>query len=266
MPSESLKEKNGVVVMLDALGAKDYNFDEAQRYIRHKDKLKDILNKNCVEMVESLRHENDTRNVNIESPGIITFGDTIIIYLTAPGDKLEILIKHLPKLIGDIVPFGLRNNIFWRGAIGVGPYFVGDKSDSTILGPAVKDAASWYEAADWIGIIGTPRYGLMYEKTYLNFKPLGFQNMLKYRVPVKGGKSIKLYALNWVYSFVQVFGVAEVHNDTRKYSEVYRRGMYELLDTFKEHPIFKGVEGKYLNTLEYYEWCVEQNGKEIGLL
>jgi hypothetical protein len=49
-----------------------------------------------------------------------------------------------------------------RGAVGCGDIVTETKAGSVMrLGPGITDAAEWYEQAETIGVIGTPRFGYL---------------------------------------------------------------------------------------------------------
>ena len=102
----------------------------------------------------------DLGNLNIRA-----FSDTIILSLSRSVDKLKentsypfdlniatILIAPLYKAI-------IKEGIYLRGVISFGEFYI---SNSIIIGPAVEEAAEWYEKSEWFGVYTTPSatYGL----------------------------------------------------------------------------------------------------------
>ena len=65
------------------------------------------------------------------------------------------------------------------------------------MGPAVSDAATWYERADWIGIHATP-YTTMFLKSLLQRENQNLDYVLvDYDVPLKDRGRMLLKTINW---------------------------------------------------------------------
>jgi hypothetical protein len=87
-----------------------------------------------------------------------------------------------------------------RGAFAVGEFFVGD--ERTVLGPAVSDAASWFEAADWIGVHATPHASMVIQSVLEKSGGKLGHVLLGYDVPMGATKSeVRLKAVNWPKGF-----------------------------------------------------------------
>ncbi len=70
--------------------------------------------------------------------------------------------------------YAIVHTAFFRGAMAVGAFYVAD--ERTALGPAISDAAAWFESADWIGVHATPR-ATMFIQALLDARPPGSNDM-----------------------------------------------------------------------------------------
>jgi hypothetical protein len=127
-------------------------------------------------------------------PKITVLSDTVVITMDAEQPHGLLLISNV---VYRVMHLFLQSGLFVRGAIGWGKYA---HSENTFLGPAIDDVATWYEVADWIGVIAVPAAGFMVDR----FSPLrmgvgkyGVLPFFRHEVPLKGGRSLRLQALNW---------------------------------------------------------------------
>src|SRR5690242_867246 len=89
----------------------------------------------------------------------------------------------------------------FRRAFAVGDFFVGD--ERTVLGPTITDAASWFEAADWIGIHATPHATLFIQSLLESSPGADLEHVLvDHDIPLTKDKSRRrLKAVNWPKGF-----------------------------------------------------------------
>ncbi|MHB1546835.1 MAG: hypothetical protein ACYCV8_09295, partial [bacterium] len=154
-----LEHGKGVVVFLDALGTKTaWTSRDPKKFIDSYEKvLKSFYSSKKLysNMAEELKDDD-----YYDFPEIImrSFSDTIILFLYFPINKRNMQIDRLFELrqIGIIAmilndPFyeAIKKGIYLRGVISIGEFYLSDK---IIIGPAVEEAAEWYEKSDWIGI------------------------------------------------------------------------------------------------------------------
>jgi len=152
--------------------------------------------------------------------------------------------------VSSVIATGLMRRILFRGAIAVGEFV---ESDDAVLGPAVIDAAHWYEMPDFFGAIATPNAMFSIE-TILADKPaeegsedwpVGASESMgrPYEVPLKNGKCLKTHAADWTIS-------AWVRS--REASENMEKWFYSILQKF---PVSPEVEAKYRNTVAFLHHC-----------
>src|SRR5688572_17006824 len=130
-----------------------------------------------------------------------TFNDTIL-YAYEPSAGVTLVeIERFCHVLRVAETRSIVERYPFRGAFAVGEYFVGDSR--TVLGPAVSDAASWFEAADWIGIHATP-HASMFIQSLLEQSPGSKLDhvLLDHEVPLtKDRPKQKRKAVNWPKGF-----------------------------------------------------------------
>ena len=257
--SEQAKECFGIVLILDALGAKSLTLEGARKFLALRDELAIDLPFVQKAMIRAIAESIDTSDTDIKTPDgidaleflqqskhdVITFGDSFIYLLECDpkqiGDALFLMAHWCPMLFAAAIESG----VFFRGALAVGYYLYGGHQSNTVLGPAVADAAAWCELADWIGIVVTPSSGYYFEqtatspnklRTHTQFHFFKQQLYIKYQVPLRSGHRENLWTLPWFNS--------------DKPDSIKQK----LAATFAGISMPKGTETKYANTWEYADW------------
>lgn len=136
-----------------------------------------------------------------------------------------------------IVANALAVGLLIRGAINRG-YF--ERRENIFLGPAIDEVASWYEFADWIGVIQTP------SAYFASINPCGDEfKMIEYDVPLKTKGKILTRCVNWTDDWIQK-----------------GKGLLDLRDVFIQMgPILPEIYPKFRNTLDFYNKCLEKERK-----
>jgi len=130
----------------------------------------------------------------VGEPNITLLSDTIII--TFESEHAQALF-FMCEVIDSISRHLLKQRIFARGAIGWGEY---TQNGPLFIGPAIDDVAMWYEAANWIGVITTPKTNYLIDRFGSVAFPVNGHNVdffIKYEVPMKSSKPIRLNVFNW---------------------------------------------------------------------
>jgi hypothetical protein len=118
-----------------------------------------------------------------------------------------------------------------RGATSYGEFVA--SAGRTLIGQAVDDAAEWFEALDWIGIVLTPAASFQHapDSPWCRYE----------QVPVKGIGPKSLYCCNWT---------TDVASET------------DLTRAFRTAgSVSPSVAGKYLNTLQFFRAMTDENGR-----
>src|SRR5207248_1860764 len=121
-------------------------------------------------------------------------------------------------------------------------YGVADATN-TVMGPAVSDAAAWYDKADWIGIKATPHASIFVQSVLERFPRKSEQFLVDYHVPIKGAQPIRVKTINWPKAFY-VSGLRPSGGGSA-------RAM--LLEFLAKHFVPKGTEAKYFNTIAFFD-------------
>ena len=208
------EEGEGIVAMLDALGASNYDTQSAKNFLEKRKKILEALDK---------LEPNEAKQ--IEQPQIFTFGDTII--FAWPVGRLHVAknLKNVATWLNSAVCSGIREGILFRGSISAGQFIW---SEDTILGPAVADAASWYEAADWFGVLLTPMCAFYWEEQGKKLETLiSLKCFMKSEIQLKTTRK-EMWALSWPGEFL-------TENNSRE----------ALVKYLQQFSVPKGTESKY---------------------
>lgn len=221
------KKQNGIVAILDALGASSFGDAEIKRFIDSRNFVLQALR----EKAEGLFSHIDPTAVTT-----FTFNDTVLIILklkNGPDLKdTESFFSMLRRFIAD----SLINNILFRGAVAIGNFYV-NKATNTVMGQAVTDAAAWYEQADWIGVHATPRTKLTIDCWLEEVKGQKNNVMVDWDVPLVNGQTLRTKAVNWPRVFL-------LRGNTP------RQQLLTLLSSYSEP---KGTESKFIHTLAFFD-------------
>ena len=233
----------GLVCLVDALGAKAYSDNDIMDFLKSREVIHQALKDKCDDQVES-------RNIN--EPKLAFFNDTIIIALEYDknSDEAEYnSLKAMGIIVRKLISDGISKKILFRGAIGIGSFFLDLKRD-TIIGQAVADAVNWYEAPDIIGCILTPRTGIVLEKHRTIDKKQPNHIFLDFDVPLKTGKQ-KMICINWPKAFFVDSIKPENCEEDKELRYLYSK--------LGENVIPKTTEGKYYNTIEFFIYSSNQS-------
>ena len=178
----------------------------------------------------------------IEPPVATILSDTIVI-------TIECEEPHALLLMGQIAVALFHHfahkRIFLRGALSFGQYY---QEGPIFLGPAIDDVANWYEKADWIGVITTPRTNYIVDcfgHTHIGVGTFAIPQFIRYPVPMKSGPPISLNAFNWPIIY-QEMRTAEQKSIARRF-----RSLFADQENFDER-----VMKKYENTLSFIDFSV----------
>lgn len=228
-----------MIAILDALGAASYSDLEIQSFLKSRENALRLLDKK-IDGIGEIDHD------QVE---IFTFNDTILIAFktnTAPPTFAQIstFFGILRKFLVD----SLTHKILLRGALAIGTFYA-DSPSNTVMGQAVTDAAAWYDKAEWIGIHATPKATISIQR-WLEQNPGSVGRlMLDYAVPLAGGLSVQVKAVNWP----KVFFVKSL--TPCAFDEEPRETLLQLLS---EHTVPLGTERKYFNTIAFFDHAVKE--------
>ena len=251
MAKDKYRTKNGIVVILDALGVRNMTMDQSRDFIRRRDELLSDFSSNRKSITADASRIKSAigEPESVPKPKSTTFGDTIVItWEHKKRPEISLTFFSLNWLSGAIFQCLLKGPLL-RGAIAIGEYI---HEKSTVLGPAVVDAAEWYEAAEWVGLIATPSAGNSLSQyvdqmrdggDFMSHFPAWF---VEYNVPLKnkrGSRSKKLlWTVPWPFHFWQAQQKAGIPPD---------QAFEKVISRYKREP---KDEPKYENTREFLHW------------
>ncbi|MBF0584748.1 MAG: hypothetical protein HQL80_11025 [Magnetococcales bacterium] len=223
----------GFVAILDVLGARGYNVDHAKEFILNRDAMLDKLKEKPIL---------DAIDESLPMPYIATFGDTVIFTWNVGQDRVMKTLPSVASWLSALLNLGIANKMLLRGALSVGEFI---SRESTVLGPAVSDAASWYEEADWVGVVLTTKCKLslisLLENAKHNqrLKKIDFNKwFVEYDVLCHSGKK-RMWVVSWPYNAWAV-------------SDDEMTAIEMLSVALSDFSIPKGTEMKYENTLQFF--------------
>ncbi len=236
--------KNGIVAMLDILGVRDIPEERAKDFLGKLDILISQIEKGLSEIQESHIIFPKAQ----EPPELIVIGDTIIISWEPLKDAVEPFLLNFAYTLQTLVVLGLSLGLPIRGAISIGGYLKASQPNRlTVIGSAISDVAGWFEQSQWIGIIATPKCGLIIEKLQRetevvldDFFPAYY---VEYPVPLKDGRNLPLWVVSWPRSYKIA---ADFHGEESP--------IINFLEDISQMSIPYGTEEKYFNTTEFYRW------------
>ena len=190
----------------------------------------------------------------LPEPNFISFGDTLILTWEIDEKDISKCLIPISIWITATIAYSLSKKRLYRGALSIGKFVSDDKH---VIGPAIADAAAWYEEADWFGVILTP-----ISKTYLldaieewdriKFLEEGISYksfFVEYMVPFKKAVEKSFWTIPWPISF---YDQKSFLNKLPEYSKLSPPKL--LCKCLEDLPKPKGVQSKYSNSLTYFEW------------
>ena len=236
-----LVPRHGIIVYLDALGAKSFDKSTSEHFLDFSEGLWDKLSKYDL-CYPYYNKECEINFSQVDKPDKKIFGDTLV-YAWDLKDRHK-AIETLPHIVSRLVPairVGLDNKPIkfkLRGAVSIGDYYDLPGDNSIILGPALVDAHEWHDQAEWMGIIATPTCGFKLSKIALDVggnRRYGYV-FWDYNVPIKGNKTLYLWTLSWPWAYYRY------REDGRK----------DFFSNFAADDIPFEASAKYVNTQKYF--------------
>jgi len=226
----------GVVCLIDALGAKNFNDDETINFLKSRAVIREALNDKGADQVDRL---------SIKPPKIALFNDTIIIAIECKpnGEEEKLSLTAMAIIVRKLISDGITRGVWFRGAIGVGKFFA-DLKENTIIGEAVSDAANWYESTNFIGCVLTPRAAFVRKKHLVKDEPSAKSVYIPYLASTKDGDK-EMLCVNWPLAFHYSFLRPSDCGEGKELQYLYGK--------FGGHFFPKCADDKYHNTIKFFK-------------
>lgn len=234
-----IEKQQGIVAILDALGASSYSDAEVNTFLRSRERVFERLEEYLEEKTAITRNQLKT----------FTFNDTVVIALVC-GQKAPNLkeITAFSAVLRKFLVESMGSGLLFRGAAAIGE-FRADDGTNTIMGDAVTDAAQWYEQTEWVGVHYTPRSFLKIERIMEDASDKKEWALLRCDVPVKSRAPLCTYAVNWP----KLFKV----EDQRPWDDD-DPPKTKLLDLLARHKVPLGTEQKYMHTIAFFDFAMDK--------
>ncbi len=234
--------KNCAVALLDILGSRTHDTEVTPRV----KKRMDILRQSIERVIEETKKLIKQSGSELPDPQYMAFGDSVL-FLWALDDEHRFL-PFIAYALGDVFVDALENGIPLRGALSFGHV----RYDNQVaLGPAVSDAGAWYEKANALAIIVTPRTGLLVDMYRPQDPDLIDRAFTKFGFQLKGinGKR-DMWAVSWpsvLRERAQQKGIAETEIRPRLLATLYERFVIPI-----------EAESKYAEILPFFDECASR--------
>lgn len=241
-------EKRGdcAVALLDVLGAATNDIEVTEKIQNQVNALRKIMARMGNQIHQGAK---ETEVGDFYEPQFMIFGDTVLFLWQL--DKQAEQTKYLPVFglaLGHVFVEALQQGIPLRGALAFG-YAAYD--DQVAVGPAVSDAAAWYEQADALAVLVTPRTGLVVEMYSHQDPRLIGEAFAKFNFKLKDSTTRQeLWAVSWpavLRDRCRGDGISEEDIRPRLLSTLHQKFV-----------IPKGTEMKYHEALSFYDHCAQQ--------
>ncbi len=271
-PDSTIIQKFGLVAVMDVLGVRNDNTEQSRILLEkiqaYKARCRDFRNDHCWKMLRDKISPSEYNNWDLifkkeSSLDIFFLGDTFVFAFPFPKDYLGnigVLILKCIGLSSFFFTLAFEYDLFMRGACAIGDYLWAD--ESTVLGPAITDAITWHDKANWIGLHLTPTAAFHYQRHCEGIDAQAGEHPIPYPIPLKQGRK-RMLTVNWAPDVT--------HNWNERFDKAFRFRKKNVrkcfLDIIRNHvTIPYGVEDKYENTLEYFEFGIDSFEKEHSTL
>ena len=233
-----MNQQQGLIAILDALGAANYTDVEISGFLESRERVLELLMRNANS--KEVRGDIDASRVTT-----FTFNDTVlIVYRTEAPASLDD-VNHFCLLLRKFSVDSLAKGILFRGSVAVGTFYV-DDATNTVMGQAVTDAAAWYDSADWIGIHATPHATLAIQRLVEERRGTLEHVLIDYPVPMKRNSPGVVKAINWPKVFlIRRLAPPDGPQDPRA----------KCLWLLAKHRFPKGSESKHFNAVAFFDHC-----------
>lgn len=258
----ALNETEGIVLIVDALGVSGLDLEGSKKFLEQREAVLNSMLSTYPEHIEkrvaALKKDKAAGTVFSSNAQTLlealekrfpltkyVFGDTMVFVWKCSYQDAPMAFVQFAFWAGVFVSTALLLRLGLRGSFSFGK-MIEHSTENTVLGPAVTDAAGWYDKAEWIGIMGTPKTRILLRDLDRKSPRFNLPELLtEYLVPTKLGP-IPSPCVYW-----PMFGLVWDNKNSP----------YEALRNFSM-PV--ETTAKYNNTVVFIEKCeeVEKSLKE----
>lgn len=226
----NVDEYVGAVALLDALGTKGAWRIDIAKTLKNWALINEVLDHAHEDSLELVTNKLDFADIEMQKD---SFSDTIIITARHKDNKIDgNLLLYISAQLNGVILLGLNYGLLFRGCMSIGKYYRGKQM---VIGPAVDEAANYYQLPNWVGLSATPSAHLALNKSMS--VPYLSRNWVRYNIPFKTGYDNNGWALNWPYSVIRGNSEAQIR-------QAIERGI-------EEHATDIDVAFKLRNTLDF---------------
>jgi hypothetical protein len=246
--------EEGFIILLDVLGTRGYwlrtdpkkaiqNFSEIvdSMYV-WKDKLKNKFEMQKIKLRMSIYH----------------FSDTIMISLIPDSENKLKTFLNSSLLISSVIVSGIDSGILLRGTISYGKFYrKREEKYSFIVGPAIDEAAEWYDKGQIIGAFCSPSlcFGL---DAYNDENKINSEFYLRHPLMLKDGRVFESWVLNWPVMISYYLGEDTEQNSRLNMVDSLIKNKNWVLNKFSDISIGTYDFNKFENTMKFYETVVKK--------
>ena len=224
------------VAILDALGTSHRSRQQVQQLLKSRDTVAEDVQRFAEERIRSFQ---------TERLSCFVFQDTFILRYFSDGDDDRDSLQAFGLYLRFFFCQHLMNNTLLRGAFSHGEEYGIDAGTSTVMGPAVSDAAAWHQRAEWGGVHATPTTNLLLRRIEGAVSSMDFL-FVDHKIPFKKGQEpLELKAINWPKRMY-------LSNERD-----YRKARAQLLRVLYRIGVPYGSEMKHFNTVKFFEKIAE---------
>ncbi len=230
---EPLVYTDAIVALMDVLGARDWDLARAAQAAVH---LKQLLGE--IRDLGKWVFDGATPG---EPPGHVRwFQDTLALVWPVgarhPGEVLTLASLWMQNGFW----MALHHRLPLRGAFGAGGIVM---TAEALLGPAINDAACWYERFGWLGAVASDACAAFLRERRGQLGGIA-AHFVEYPAPLTAGGTRQMWAMSWPHALT--FG---------RYRTAPREALEVALRTVDRPAV---AETKYANTREFFDRYVAE--------
>ncbi|MFA5148850.1 MAG: hypothetical protein WC491_06980 [Candidatus Omnitrophota bacterium] len=250
-----MKSKFGIIALFDALGARSASVDASIKYLNAVKHLqKEIISTLRLTLKGEFKSKSQAKIFRDLKPRF--FGDSILMtYYVKDVRKFDKYFIRIAFIIRCLIADAIDKGILFRGAISIGQYM---ESKDVALGPAIVDAADWYDKMNQAGVMLTPSASTylkaelvkIHGENYNENRPVDW--LILEDIPLNNGNSIRAYVLNWPQSAININ--CAIDN---------KPPLMWFYNRMRKIPVSFGSEEKHKNTEEFFKKEVKYNKERL---